>query len=256
MRLSTLACVLMPCALLAQSAPSPEELIRRANAAEKAQDQRGWKYTYREDHIQSQIDKNGKVGPPSTDTYEHIMLEGSEYRKLILKDGKPLNANTQKKVDEELQKARAERRRNGFTHHEVSLGTLDMLGLIFDNKVTGEETVLGRKAWRMESEPKPGYKPANKAEEEALASRRVNWFDQEDGIPIKSSDFFIRAVNTFQPGTEMDWELTKVGDDWLTSDTTMRADMKIVLGIHGRVESHQRYYGYKRFTVDSTMTPE
>ncbi len=99
------------------------------------------------------------------------MLEGSEYRKLILKDGKPLDAKTQKRVDADLDKARAERRRNSFTHHEVSLGDLDLLGRIFDNKVTGEETVLGRRAWRMESEPKSGYKPANKAEEAALAAR-------------------------------------------------------------------------------------
>lgn len=54
----------------------------------------------------------------------------------------------------------------------------------------------------------------------------------------------------------MDWEFTKVGDDWLNGSTVMRADMKIVLGIRGRVESHQRYYDYKRFTVDSTLTPQ
>ena len=100
MRLRMMASVLLPCALMAQSAPSPEELIRRANAVGKAQFERGWKYTFREDHTQSQIDKNGKVGPPSTDTYEHIMLEGSEYRKLTLKDGKALDAKTRKKVDE------------------------------------------------------------------------------------------------------------------------------------------------------------
>ncbi len=108
----------------------------------------------------------------------------------------------------------------------------------------------------MESEPKPGYKPANKVEEEALAARRVNWFDREDGIAIKSSAFFIRAINTFEPGTAMDWEKIKIGDDWLTREATMRADMKIVLGIRGRVESHQRYYDYRRFTVDTKMTPE
>jgi len=205
-----------------------------------------------------QVDKNGRAGPPTTDTYEHIMLEGGEYRRLILKDGKPLDAKTQKKVDDDLEKTRAERRKHSFlsSSHTVSLGGLDLLALIFDNKVTGEETVLGRTTWRMESEPKPGYKPANKAEEEALASRRVNWFDQEDGFSIKSKDSFVRAVNTVQPGTQIDWEWTKVGDDWLIGNTVMQADMKIVMGIHGRVESHQRFYDYKRFTVDSTMTPE
>ncbi len=104
MRLAMLASVLLPCVVLAQSAPSPEELIRRANAAGKAQFERGWKYTFREDHTQSQIDKHGQPGAPSTDTYDHIMLEGSEYRKLILRDGKPLDARTQKKVDQDIEK--------------------------------------------------------------------------------------------------------------------------------------------------------
>jgi hypothetical protein len=88
MRLSPLASFLLPCALMAQTAPSPAELIRRADAAEKAQDERGWKYTFREDHTELQIDKAGNAtGPPATDTYEHIMLEGAEYRKLVGKTG-------------------------------------------------------------------------------------------------------------------------------------------------------------------------
>ena len=75
------AVMLLPGGLAAQPAPpSPAELIARAIAAGNAQDARGWKYTYREDHTQSQLDKNGKPGPPSTRTYEHIMLEGSDYK--------------------------------------------------------------------------------------------------------------------------------------------------------------------------------
>jgi hypothetical protein len=161
-------------------------------------------------------------------------------------------------VDEDLEKARSERRKRGFlsSRHPVSFGDLDLLTRVFDNQAKGEQTVLGRKTWRMESEPKPGYKAANKSEEWALASRRVNWFDREDGVVIKSSAFFIRAVNGFEPGTAMDWEWARIGDDWLRGELVMRVDVKIVLGIRARLESHQRFYDYKRFTADSKMTPE
>ena len=238
--------------------PSPAELIERANAAYKTQEERGWKYTYREDHSDSQLDKNGKAGPPATKTYEHIMLEGSDYKKLILIEGKPLDAKTEKKVEEDLEKERSARKRIGLPvfHRSVSLGGLDLLERLFDNKVTGEEVVDGRKTWRMESEPKPGYKAANKQEEEALSARRVNWFDQEDGFWMGRNSLFIRAANGFQPGSTIDIGFGKVGEAWLPGSWSMRVDMKWAPGIHGRVESRERYYDYKRFTVDTTVTPQ
>jgi hypothetical protein len=81
------------------------------------------------------------------------MPEGENYSKLILIDVKPLDAKTQKKVDANLEKTRAERRGNRLLsmRHTVSLGGLDLLMRLFDDKVTGEETISGRKTWRMES---------------------------------------------------------------------------------------------------------
>jgi hypothetical protein len=254
-----LIAALAACTLVAQSAPpTSAELITRAIAAQNAQSARGWKYTYREDHEEQQLDKNGKPsGPPSTKSYDHIMLEGENYSKLILIDGKPLDAKAQKKVDEDLEKTRAERRTKSYLrfHSNVSLGGPEALGRLFDNRVTGEETVLGRKTWRMESLPKPGYKPANKEEAEVMGARHVSWFDEDDGFNIKETTIFVRATNSFQPGSTIDFALIKVGEDWLQGDSVMRAELKFP-GIHGRVESHGRYSDYKRFSVDSTLTPQ
>lgn len=239
--------------------PVPADLISRAIAAQNAQSGRNSKYTYREDHEQQQLDKNGKPdGPPSTKTYDHIMLEGENYSKLILIDGKPLDAKTQKKVDADLEKTRAERRGKHLLsmHRTVSLGGLDLLTRLFDNKVTGEEVISGRRAWRMESEPKSGYKAANKEEEEAIASRRVSWFDEEDGFRIRETSTFIRATNSFQPGSIIDLAYLKIAQDWLPADAIMHVDFKMMPGVHGRIDSRQRYSDYKRFSVDSTLTPQ
>ncbi len=244
--------------LSAQTTPAPDALIARAIVARKAQADRGTKYTFQEEQAQSQIDKNGIAGPPSSRTYEHIMLEGAEYKKLILTDGKPLDVRTQKKVDDDLAKEAKDRTRHRLLsiNRRVSLGGLDLYTKLFDNKVTGEETVLGRKAWRMESEPKADAKPANSQEKEAVASRRVTWFDQEEGAPIREINVFIRAANGFQPGSKIDLQYRKVGDDWLPDNFSMWADLKMMAVIHGRVDSHQRYYDYKRFSVNSSIKPE
>ncbi len=254
----TVISFLLPCALMAQIAPPASEIIQKAIAAGKLEHEKNWKYTFREDHEQVQIDKNGKPTPTETKTYEHIMLEGEEYKKLVLINGRPLDAKTQKKVDEDLDKTRTERRKRGPFHvtRTVELGDLEQLERIFDNTVTGEETVLGRKTWRVESEPKAGYKAADKREQELIAARHTSWFDQADGTRIKWLDLFVRATNGFGAGTIFDWELTRVGDAWLLDNVGIKADMTIVLGIHARLQSRQRMYDYKRFTVDSTLTPQ
>jgi hypothetical protein len=260
MKIQTVAIVVLslPCALCAQEGivlPTPEALITHAVSAAKAQSDRNWQYTYREDHTQSQVDKNGKPGRPETRTYDHIMLEGSEYRKLILIDGQPPDPKTQKKVDADLEKARADRRRSlrPSLHRSVSLGSLELLLRLFDNKVSGREIINGRAAWKVESEPKPGVKGGNKQEEEMLASSRTSWFDQQDGNRVRELIEFRRAANGFQPGTVFDLQFARVGEAWLPSDAIIRASMKITI-IRGSAESRQHYYDYKRFQADSTFT--
>jgi hypothetical protein len=259
-RVFAIVAFFLPCALSAQEGmgfPTPESLITRAVAAAKAQSDRNWQYTYREDHTQSQLDKQGKPGPHETRTYDHIMLEGSEYKKLILIDGKPLDPKTQKKVDAALEKARAERRKALLPslHRSVSLGGLDLLPRLFDNKVTGGEIINGRVAWRMESEPKSGVKAATRNENEALASRHTSWFDQQDGHLVRELIEIQRVVNGFRPGTVFDLQFARVGEEWLPADMTIRGSMKVVL-FTGSAESRQHYYDYKRFEADSTFTPQ
>jgi hypothetical protein len=157
-----LIAVLVPCALGAQAVPpTPALLIHRAIGVLKAQEKSGLKYTYREDLVETKV-KNGQALPPVRKTYEHLLLEGEDYRKLVLIDGQPLDARTQKEVDGELRKVQAEREKhlielNPRARKKSPLGDLGQIEQLFDNKVTGEETVLGRRAWRLESEPKPGY---------------------------------------------------------------------------------------------------
>ena len=116
------------------------------------------------------------------------MLEGGVYRKLILIDGKPPAPKLQKTIDAEMEKERSARRAHPAAatgRHEVGVGDLDKIARMCDSKVTGEEMASGRMAWRVESLPKPDYKPANKDEEKFLSQRRVTWFDTAEGVAIK-----------------------------------------------------------------------
>jgi hypothetical protein len=243
-------------AVAQDAAPSAETLLRKAIAAEKAQAGKGWTFTFREDEDKFPVDKNGKPLSESHSTYDNIMLESDLYRKLILIDGKPPDEKLQKKIDAEVEKERAARRAHpiGTGRHEVRVGDLDHIARLCDSKVTGEEQVSGRIAWRIESLPKAGYKPADKEEEKFLSARRVTWIDQEDFVAIKYLEVFLRPAAGFQPGSEIEREFGKHGDAWLPDRLILRYDVKLYAVVHGRGESRWRYYDYKKFEVDSKIT--
>jgi hypothetical protein len=241
-------------AVLAEgSFPDPAELIRNAIAASKAQDAKNEKFTWREDEVRT--DDKGAPIKGFRRTYENIMLEGDNYRKLILVDGQPLDAKMAKKVEEDLAKTRQQRKGHRLFHTTVSLGGIELLGRLFDSKVTGEDLVDGRKTWRVESEPKRGIKPANPEEAESLATRRVTWFDQQEGVELRRLTTFIRATHRFQAGTETQMDWSKVGDAFLLSSLDFRWHLKFLPGVAPSGDSRYRYYDYKRFSTESTFIP-
>ncbi len=234
--------------LAAQETPSASDLIDTAVAARKAQEARGWKYTYRMDRDEANSRK----------TYEVVMLESSPYSRLILIDGKPPDAKTQKKIDAAMESERLRRRGPRSlvsVTRTLTFGDLKNLERLFDNKVAGLDTVGGRPAWRVESEPRNGYHATDKTEEQILSLRRTTWFDRESGVEIKHRYRLFRDIAGFHAGSWFELEYAKVGEDFLLAEETQHVDMKIVATIHGRGETHYRYYDYKRFAADSRLTP-
>jgi hypothetical protein len=257
---------LIPLCFLAASAatlPSPEQLIREAVAVRTAQ--QDWKFTYREDEESYQTDKNGQRVPEknatSSGTFDVIMLEGQPYRKLVLIDGKPLDAATQERVNLDLEKERAERREQPATipvvtrHYNVRAIGIEELDEFFQTKVTGEETVLDRKAWRLESVPRRDRR-LNYKEGEMVATRVVIWLDQQDRAEIKQTTTYESRDRGPRLETELTEEYSKVGEAWLLDNTRGRTKIKTGLMEYFYGEIDTRRYDYKRFTVDSrVVTP-
>lgn len=247
--------------LRAQDAvPTADALIRAAVAADKAQDAKGWKFTYRQEEESHTLDKNGKSEPPRHKTYDVIMLEGDNYKKLVLIDGKPPDAKLQKKIDTDLEKERLQRRarRGGLLSmtKTSSYPGVENLEKLFDSQVSGEETVVGRKAWRVESVAKATYKPVDKAEEELTASRVTSWFDETEGVWLKIASVRTREFSGAQAGSSFEMTQEKHGDAWLLDEMDFHFDTKFALGIRMRGEIRTRFLDYKRFEVESKIVME
>jgi hypothetical protein len=191
------------------------------------------------------------------------MLEGESYRKLVLIGGKPIDDETQEQVNQDLEKERAKRRQQQkksptvTKYFNVSPAGIEQLEQLFDTKVIGEETVLGRKTWRLESVPKRNLRPADKEidkEEVATAiTRVVTWIDRQDGVEIKQTSTFASAFRDIHVGTELTVEFSKVVEAWLPGTFRARFDYKTGLMQHSFTESDGRRYDYKRFTADSRI---
>ena len=87
-----------------QETPTAQRLIERAVEIHKAE--ANVKFTWREEQEQVHSDGKGGWQPVFKRSFDVIMLQGDTYKKLVLLDGKPLNAKTQKKVDADLAKTR------------------------------------------------------------------------------------------------------------------------------------------------------
>jgi hypothetical protein len=245
----TVVPLLILSALAEGNFPDPAKLIADAILAEQAQAKKNLKFTWREDEERPK---------EKTKTYDVIMLEGENYRKLILIGSQPLDAKTEKKVEGELEKTRQERKHGrsiGF-HKNIQGAGLEQVSRLFDSKVTGEETIDGRKAWRMESEPKPGTPWANAQEEEMLAARRITWFDEEAGVEVQNRTTYFRNIHQIQAGNEFDLQFGKVGDSWQVIAMNFQPNIKFMPGVHITSGVHYRYYDFKRFASDSNFIPE
>jgi len=225
----------------AQSPQDAAALIQAAIAARKAQEAKGWKYTFRMDEEHFAVANDGHESIRIRKTYDIIMLEGDTYKKLVSVDGNPPDAKLQRKIDGDLKRERENRKRKhhlGTIERSMVIAEIESLERLFVNRTDGEETLGGRPAWRVASEPKPGLKPASKDDEQPLSTRRVSWFDTQDGIEVRRRVEYFREAGGFRPGTVLETRYAKVGDAWLVAEEDMHLDMKIAGGIHARGRSH------------------
>src|SRR5581483_284934 len=138
-----------------------DEIVRRSVANMDAD----WAQAPRFDFTERDV-----VGSLGSKTYQVMMIEGSPYNKLIAINGRPISPEQAAREDRKLaretsrranespsarQKRIAEYRKE--RHQDHALMAEMVRG--FDFKLTGQETVDGRRCFVLDATPKPGYQP-------------------------------------------------------------------------------------------------
>ena len=148
--------------------------LEQALANEVKQVKEREKYFYRE-HAEHRR-PNGQLN--FTQDYEWIFLEGEPFRRLVARNGQPLQGKLAKEEAERLRMTAAERRRQAARPNPRVIKMGDLSGKVIlkemDHIETGVEELDGRKVWVIQAAPKPGH--------EHVAYRMTFWIDQQEQV--------------------------------------------------------------------------
>jgi hypothetical protein len=234
-------------------------------------------YTFTEKNTELRLDSKGGVKKTKTATYEVYPSEGpgKMYRRLVARDGKPLDEKDVAAQDKE-QEARAERRRLKLENEtqadrdkrlakreaekKKEREIVDELFKMDELVLEGRESIDGRSTILISFKPRPGYKPASEDAQtlQKLAGRA--WMDEESYQLVKLEATLLDSLGVgpagvvrLQKGAQAFVERRRVNDEiWLPARARFTGAAKAFFFVLGRMDVQSEYGDYKKFSVSTS----
>jgi len=249
--------------------PDAREIVRRSIELDQVNWQRMKDYTWKGRDVERQLDSAGKTKSEKVSEWETLVLYGEPYRRMLVKDGKNVAAEEQKKLDKYAAKlARetpAEREKRLAKFEQERKKDRDFLREIpdlFDFRLEGESTIDGRAVWVISGTPKRGYQPKRRDARPLLKIRGKMWIDkaeyqwvrlEAETTDVISYGVFLARLN---PGAKLVFEQTRVNDEvWLPRREWVRGSGRIGLLKKLAVEEEITWNGYRKFSAESKIVP-
>ena len=239
-----------------------QEIVKRSVQASDRNWREAPNYAFTERDLEEKLDSHGKVKARTFNTYEVLVLEGSEYRRLLKRDDRALNAEEQKAEDAKFKAERRRRTQESAADKQRRIGKYEkerqqdhaMMREMTDAfvfKLVGEAAVNGRKCWMLDATPKPGYVAKTRDTKVLTGMRGKMWVDQEtyqwakvEAEVIHPVSFY--AVATVGPGTKFSLEQESVGDGvWLPKRFAVRVNASVFFLSRNSLDD-ESYWGYRR----------
>jgi hypothetical protein len=250
------------------------EVVRRAVAA----DERNWKlarnYTFSERVNLRYLDSQGRVKSQEASLHDVMLLDGSPYRRLVARDGRPLPLGEEKKERDELSRSIAERRDQTAAQRAQRLAQYDNrpewqreawheLPEAFDFRLTGEEVLDGRRMYAIEATPRQGYRPRSITAKMLAHLQGKLWVDKLDYHLVKADVEVVDTISVglflirVSKGSRATFEQARVNDEvWLPRH--LRAYVSARLGLLKVLilEQEITYSECREFQADSTAVSQ
>lgn len=251
---------------LAAAAPPPDaqELARKALALWETEASHLAPYIYIERDETRDLDDNGRVKSSTSKTHEIRMIEGSPYRRLLERDGKPIPPAEQELQDAYLQdniarraketpSERARRMADYEKRRDRFLAAIREIPRAFDFTFAGEETIAGRRAWAVDATPRRGYEPKDRYSRLYPQLRGRLWFDtlEYQLVKLQAESFDVISFGwilvRIAKGSRAVVERTRLKDGtWVPQRLWYRGSVRVGLLRHFNEEDETTYFGYQK----------
>jgi len=239
-------------------------ILKHFVAVQQANDTEARQYTYLEHAEFSTYEADGVTfRKDRSEDSEIVFVEGLQFKKLLSRDGKPLDIREQAEVEKQMNETAAYRRSHrqpapggkiAFGRDHADLGSNEELLTLFDTRLAGEEGVRGRKAWVIEATPKNGLHAANEHQRDVVKFRKKLWIDETDFTLLKIVHTVVGSGMFAKPGTTVTLEYDRI-------PSGPYAPVKIIVDIHRQVSGKIRPSGrteyensrFRKFDVQSTI---
>lgn len=215
------------------------------------------------------FDKNGALKENESETFETSFYRGYRIRRLIAKNGQPLDAEEQAKEDRriekrvrEIEKELAERDkkreagRPGEDDRRVSIADLFRASRLVNPR---RERFRGREMIVFDFEPNPDYRPKKDIEKFAGKTVGTMWIDPEDKQiarvearlvePYKVGGGLLASLGK---GSSFVLEQDRINNEiWLPTAADVNISVRALLLIGITANQSVRYSNYKRFNVEA-----
>jgi hypothetical protein len=269
--LAAVAAAMTPASAASDSSLDGNEIVRRSFAASERNEELARLYTFHQRTEERALDKEGAVKSTKSKTHDVTLLDGSEYRRLIARDGQPLSPKEERKQQRKLDRSiermrketpqeRARRLRKVRKEQEEHRKFREEITRAYDFRVIGEESIRGVETYVIDAEPRPEYEPGLKDAKILKKLKGRLWIAKDDFSWVQakaettgnvSFGWFLVRLNE---GAQIEFSSRFINDEvWLLDHFRLRfrARLGLVKGLSREIESS--FGNYRKFTTDSRI---
>ncbi len=240
------------------------QIVSRSVAVNQADFQAFPFYSHRETDVEMKMDASGRPVSKSWKTMEILIVDGSPFKKMIARDGRPLSPDEQRKEDQRLGQETARRKAEPHSMRAARVlkfqksldreqRLMNQIAEAFDFRPAGEEIINGRAAYILDGEPNPDFHP-NGLDANVLTGMHGRiWIDKADfhwarvRAEVTKPVSYAGFVAKIGVGTKFEFALAQVEENiWLPNLFIQDLNAK-VLGVKAiRTRAEETYTNYHR----------
>ncbi len=239
-------------------APLPEgnAYVRGLVGRQRAREESLNRYTYDVLEADEQLDDKDRVKKRETKRYEVFYVKGLPIRRWVEENGKPLDADDQKKEDRKVRE-RVDAFTKGTVAREQPGFRLSQILERYDFKAVSREALASGEAILLEFQPLPGKRALDSDNVLRAVAGRI-WVDEADQAVARAQ---IRNTSGIKFGwglgasvksLDVDLEFLRMDDGvWLPLRVSATAAGRMLVFKGFRTRRSTTYSNWKRFEVDT-----